>query len=386
MTNLNHQNLFDYLASINICSNQDLQSAIIDISCSRNYHWVIDFKTINRKLIIKHQPNFQVLDNDNRLSQEVDIIKFIQSESKLLHSLSLVPKILHIDKSNSIVIYELSYRYTTLKNYYDKNPGFAQNISSLIGKRLAIFHSETINNDHIFIDQFPKQALSFQLDFPDYISHYLINRIQPESLYKMPYESWRLIGIIQDSDNLRSILSELIYSKHCYCLTHNNLGFDKILVDQDCHQVLSETENHETSLIKIIDWESASWGDPACDLGSVIAGFFKIWLDSAIVDDAIEPINSLNLAEISFKEVYPAIIHTIKAYLESYPKILEKYPEFIHRVIQFAGLSLLHQTLTQVQLAKDDAFDYHWVYFHLFSKLLCYPEKFISQSNISVLV
>lgn len=387
MENLNYQNLFEYLVNINICSDQDLQFATIDISCSFNYHWVIDFKTTNRKLIIKHQPNYQVLDNDNRLSQEVDIIKFIQSESKLLNELLLTPKILHISMNDSVVIYELDYKYITLKNYYDKNRDFTQNISNLIGKTLAKLHHESfIDNKHTFIDQFLKHKLSYKLDFPDYISHFLINRIQPENLYKMTYETWGLIGIIQDSDNLRNILSELIYSKHCYCLTHNNLGFDKILIDQNYYQIIPKIENCEASLIKIIDWEFSTWGDPACDLGSAIAGFFQIWLDSSIVDENIDPMDSLNLAEISFKEVYPAIINTIKAYLKNYPQILEKYPEFIRRVIQFAGLSLLYQTLTQIQLAKDDAFDYHWVYFHLFSKLLCHPEKFISKSSTSALV
>jgi hypothetical protein len=67
-----------------------------------------------------------------------------------------------------------------------------------------------------------------------------------------------------------------------------------------------------------------------------------------------------------------------KAYINTYPKILEDYPEFIKRVIQFAGLGLIYQLLTEFQLQPEMALSHQNLYFFIAAQLLCKPEKFLS--------
>ena len=97
-----------------------------------------------------------------------------------------------------------------------------------------------------------------------------------------------------------------------------------------------------------------------------------------IVHPAIEIKKSIQLATIPLEVVRPSIVAMTKAYINTYPKILENYPEFIKRVIQFAGLGLIYQLLTKFQLQPEMALSHQDLYFFIASQLLCKPEKFLS--------
>lgn len=45
----------------------------------------------------------------------------------------------------------------------------------------------------------------------------------------------------------------------------------------------------EASIIRLIDWEKWTWGDPALDVGTVIASYLKLWLKSLIVNQNTAP-------------------------------------------------------------------------------------------------
>jgi len=220
--------------------------------------------------------------------------------------------------------------------------------------------------------------LNYQLPYPDYISDYLISRIEPESLKKTQSVSWKFIGNFQQSEAVREVVTDLVLNhRHC-CLTHNNIQFNNILIPRHWEKLVTETPDSDRSLIKLIDWEAYSWGDPACDLGKAILGYFLLWIDSMIVHPAIEIKKSIQLATIPLEVVRPSLVAMTKAYINTYPKILEDYPEFIKRVIQFAGLGLIYQLLTEFQLQPEMALSHQNLYFFIAAQLLCKPEKFLS--------
>jgi len=62
----------------------------------------------------------------------------------------------------------------------------------------------------------------------------------------------------------------------------------------------------------LIDWEACSWGDPAFDLGTLLASYLRIWLSSLIVDPTLELAESLSLAMIPLEEIQPSILALIR--------------------------------------------------------------------------
>ncbi|MDZ7965768.1 MAG: hypothetical protein RM368_12455 [Nostoc sp. DedSLP03] len=376
---LNYKNLFDYLIDAGICQKDDLDYLKVDVN-SKTFDWVIELTENQDKLFVKQLPYYRSIDYDFGISKEWKLYNFLQSHKDLDYISSLTPEVLHFDESNSILIYKCQNDYITLQSYYENQVTFPIPLAELLGTTLAKLHSQTMNSQacYTFLTKLEEFKLNYQLPYPDHLSEYLVSRIEPESLNKSQALSWRFISIFQQSEAVRQIVTELVFNhRHC-CLTHNNIQFHKIFIPEHWEKLVSEIPNTDRSLIKIIDWEVYSWGDPACDLGKAILGYFLFWLNSAIAHPAIEIKKSLQLATIPLEVVRPSIIAMTKAYINTYPKVLEDYPEFLKRVIQFAGLGLIYQLLTEFQLQPEIALSHQQLYFFIAAQLLCKPEKFLS--------
>lgn len=376
---LSSKNLFDYLIHAAICQKDDLDYLKVDVN-SKTFHWVIDLIPNQGKLFVKHLPLYSTLYNDIRIYKEWDFYNFLQSHKALDYVSSLTPEVLHFDDSNSILIYKCPNNYIALQSFYENQEAFPIALAELAGTTLAKLHSQTMNSQECYtlVTEFEECKLNYQLPYPDYLYDYLVSRIEPESLKKIQSLCWRFIGIFQQSEAVREVVTELVLNhRHC-CLTHNNIQFHKIFIPRHWEKLESEIQDSDQSLIKLIDWEACSWGDPACDLGKAILGYFLLWLNSMIVHPAIEIKKSIQLATIPLEVVRPSIVAMTKAYINTYPKVLEDYPEFLKRVIQFAGLGLIYQLLTEFQLQPEMALSHQELYFFIAAQLLCKPEKFLS--------
>ena len=376
---LNSKNLLDYLIDAAICQKDDLNYLKVDVN-SRTFHWVIELSQNQGKLFVKQLPHFSTLDNDIRVYKEWKLYNFLQSHKDLDYASSLTPEVLHFDESNSILIYKCQNNYITLQSYYENQEAFPIALAELVGTTLAKLHSQTMNSQecYTFLTELEGSKLNYQLPYPNYLSDYLISRIEPESLKKTQLLCWRFLGIFQQSEAVREIVTELVLNhRHC-CLTHNNIQFQKIFIPRHWEKLVSEIQDSDQSLIKIVDWEACSWGDPAGDLGKVILGYFLFWLNSMIVHPAIEIKKSIQLATIPLEIVRTSIVAMTKAYINIYPKVLEDYPDFLKRVIQFTGLGLIYQLLAEFQLQPEIALSHQGLYFFIATQLLCKPEKFLS--------
>ena len=376
---LNSKNLFDYLIDAAICQKDDLDYLKVDVN-SKTFHWVIDLTQNQGKLFVKHLPHYSTLYNDVRIYKEWNFYNFLQSHKALDYVSSLTPEVLHFDESSLILIYKCPNNYIALQSYYENQEAFPIALAELVGKTLAKLHSQTMNSQecYTFLTELEESKLNYQLPYPDYLSDYLISRIEPESLKKTQAVSWRFLGIFQQSEVVSEIVTELVLNhRHC-CLTHNNIQFQKIFIPRHWEKLVSEIQDTDKSLIKIVDWEACSWGDPAGDLGKAILGYFLFWLNSMIVHPAIEIKKSIQLATIPLEVVRTSIVAMTKAYINTYPKVLEDYPEFLQRVVQFTGLGLIYQLITEFQLQPEIALSHQNLYFFIAAQLLCKPEKFLS--------
>ena len=377
--NLKYKNLFHYLVDAAIYQEDDLDNLKIDLS-SQASNWVIELPRNLGKVFVKQTPHHSGLYKDIRIWKERHLYNFLQSDNSLDYVSSLTPELQHFDENNLILIYKCPNDYISLKNYYKNQENFPNFLAELVGTTLAKLHSETRNSQqcHTFVSELEESKLNYQLPYPDYLSDYFVSRIEPESLKKSQVVSWGFIGNFQQSEAVKEVVTDLVLNhRHC-CLTHNNIQFNNILIPRHWEKLVTETPDSDRSLIKLIDWEAYSWGDPACDLGKAILGYFLLWIDSMIVHPAIEIKKSIQLATIPLEVVRPSLVAMTKAYINTYPKILEDYPEFIKRVIQFAGLGLIYQLLTEFQLQSEMALSHQDIYFFLASQLLCKPEKFLS--------
>ena len=104
--------------------------------------------------------------------------------------------------------------------------------------------------------------------------------------------------------------------------------------------------------MRLIDWERCSWGDPAFDLGTLIASYLRLWLSSLVVSKTIDIEESLRMAMTPLELLQPSIAALTQAYLKQFPEILVRSPDFLSRVVQFAGLTLIQQIHATIQYQK----------------------------------
>jgi hypothetical protein len=375
---LNYQNLFDYLIDAAICQKDDLPDLKVDEN-SRASRWAIDRPQYRDKLFIKQRSDSIKL-NSIRFDREERFYRFLQDCKNLDEVSSLTLELLHFDRHNSILIYQCSEDYRTLKSAYESRAAFPIALATRVGTALAKLHSQTINSQECYAFLTESEAYKFDNSIFDLnpLSGYLINPIEPEDLNTIPVSCWRFLGLFQQADAVKKIVTDLILNHRRCCLTHNNIQFSNILISRDCEKLALPIQDADSGLIKVVDWETISWGDPACDLGKAMLGYFLFWLDSMIVHPAIEIKKAIQLATIPLGAVHPSMIAMTQAYINTYPKVLEDYPAFLQRVIQFAGLGLIDQLLTEFHFQPEMALNHQNLYFFIAAQLLCKPEKFLA--------
>jgi hypothetical protein len=178
-----------------------------------------------------------------------------------------------------------------------------------------------------------------------------LRRISPEIFSLVPADALRFFALYQRYDSLGQAIAELTTAFEPCCLTHNDLKLNNVLLSNDW-KLASPAEVSDHSIVRFIDWEHSSWGDPAFDLGTLIASYLQIWLSSLITSKAITIDESLRMATIPLEHLQPSLASVAIAYFTHFPEVLERRPNFLRRVVQFAGLALILQILSMIQYRK----------------------------------
>lgn len=367
---LNYQNLFNYLIDTGICNKNEIKDITIDVKSSKNSHWVLNLPKY--KIVVKQGSRYHRYQTRNQIANEWQICRFLRYCPNLVYTPLLTPEILHFDDDNSILIYKYPNDYINLNSFYEDNTAFPAEIAELVGRTLAKLHWESIQTHECYKFMINLKANKFQHQL--LYADYLLCRIKPEDFSQFPVEVLKFMTFYQKYDSLREVVTKLvIHHPHC-CLIQNNLQFNRILLHQQWESILSKTQSSNEKLIQLVDWERCSWGDPASDLGTVIAGYLLIWLHSMTVHPAIELEKSLQLATIPLTVIHPSTIGLTRAYLKNYPKLLEERPDFLKRVIQFTGLALIYHILETIEYYME--FNNQLISILQVAKsLLCQPEK-----------
>ncbi|WP_193197477.1 phosphotransferase family protein [Nostoc sp. MG11] len=340
---LSSHNVIQYLQDAGLCSSEDGAANESELpESSKNCNLLVTLAG-NRKLLVKQERN---LNNDGMPQEFFNEWLFHQllQQFPVLGNISAIASlVLHFDEENSILVRNYLSEYLELGRVYHRNDIFPLEIASAIGTTLAGLHRATFNRREY--SDFMATAPQGQFRYGYYNPAQGIGSISPEIFGTVPSEALKFYILYQRYESLESAIADLANEWHPCCLTHNDLKLNNILVH-------SRWEQLDNCLVRLIDWEACSWGDPAFDLGTLLASYLEIWLSSLVVDPTIELEESLHLAMTPLEVIQPSIVALIRAYLNAFPMILEYRRDFILRVIQFAGLALIHQIQEMITCRK----------------------------------
>lgn len=370
---LSAQNVFEYLVMQELCTKEEQAINQVELKVAKNFNLLLSLQG-GRKLLVKQERHNPEGKTAGEFLNEWQLQEFVQQFPELSHLYSMLPKALHFDKHYSIIVFNYLDNYRDLADLYTQENIFPTAIATSIGATLATIHHATFNrqeyqeffcdnSEDVPIDQTPKLARGLE-------------RIDPEIFGQVPADGLKFFALYQRYDSLGKAIAELTTTFQPCCLTHNDLKLNNILLHNDWEQNISKVEQSSNKIVRLIDWERSAWGDPAFDLGTIIASYLQIWLSSLIVSQSLDIQEALRLAMTPLEQLQPSIAVLTKAYLSNFPEILERRPDFLRRVVQFSGFALIQQIQAMIQYQKSFG-NAGICMLQIAKTLLCRPEQSI---------
>ncbi|NEU78038.1 aminoglycoside phosphotransferase family protein [Nostoc sp. UIC 10630] len=365
---LNTKNVFSYLVDRKICEYEEQYLSQPELKPAKNFNLLLSYPD-GRKLLVKQERYNRKGKTSGEFLNEWRIQEFSRQFPELSYVRPLLPEVVDFNANDSVIVFNYLNDYYDLAEFYTKENVFPTAIATSIGATLATIHRATFNCQKYqeFFSQTSedtsiKQAFNFNLG---------LERISPEVFGQVPADGIKFFALYQRYDSLGKSIAQLINQSVPCCLTHNDLKLNNILLHNNWQEVLEEPTN---SIIRLIDWERGAWGDPAFDLGMLIASYLQLWLNSLVVSKSINVEESLRLAMTPLEQLQPSIAALTKTYLANFPEILEHRPNFLRRVVQFSGLAIVQQIQAMIQHQKSFG-NMGICMLQVAKSLLCRPEQ-----------
>ncbi|WP_310423914.1 phosphotransferase [Chamaesiphon sp. VAR_48_metabat_135_sub] len=364
-TILDTDNVFDYLIARDYCQEIDRDTIKSEIISAKNFNILIKINE-DCSLLVKQE----IHDVHGETSGEFWAAWQMQQLTKHFPDFGekirdFLPELLYFDPDNSILIVKYATDFDDLASYYHRSNQFSIVIASAIGQLLATIHSHTFERSAY--QQFFQAKSELRSDYTAFSIIRRLSRITPQVFQIMPPECLQFFKLYQRFPSLLQAIVDLGEAIEPSCLIHNDLKINNILLalNWDCPSA---------QVIRLIDWERANWGDPAFDLGCILGSYLEVWLDGLIIGNTLSINESLQLATTPLELLQPSLFSLTRSYLDGFPAIAIARPDFLDRVIQFAGLALIQRV--EITIDEDRSFGNRGIIMLQVAKqLLCTPQS-----------
>lgn len=359
---LDSTNFLDYLAEIGLAPADQTQvtASIIE---ARNFNLVVRSPGVPTILLKQETTDVQ---GRGQLFRESQIQELVASWPDLQPLGAILPEVLHCDLENFIVVNRFFEEYCDLADYYKNQQDFSPEIASSLGHRLGEIHSLTFDRlDH-------QQAVLSSIGHSPLLAQQFAQqteRLHSAIFSNTPMDCLRFYKLYQQYPSLAEAVRELAAENQARCLVHNDLKLNNILIH---HQWANTAE----AALRPIDWETAGWGDPASDLGSLLGSYLGLWLDGLVVGAGLSMTDSLQLATLPLESLQPSLFALVDSYFQVFPQILVAQPRYLEKVLQHTGLALIGQI--EVTIEYDRTFgNQSIITLQVAKQLLCTPLAFV---------
>ncbi|BAY20955.1 hypothetical protein NIES2100_06990 [Calothrix sp. NIES-2100] len=362
---LSDRNFLEHLIAHNLCELKELKVSRFKSKSCKNFNLLVVFSN-NCHLLIKQERHNKEGKTYGEFLQEWRIHQWLQHFPDMSNIRAIISEALHFDPMRSIIIFNYLNDYCDLEDFYDNEHIFPQEIAASLGTSIATIHRSTWEC-HKY-----KEFLAKNYEEIDKHPNFLrdLERISPEIFAHVSLENLKFFKLYQRHDSLRQAIAQLQTAYQSCCLVHNDLKLNNILL----HNKWQQSQNQV--VVRLIDWEKFAWGDPAFDLGTIIASYLNIWLSSLVISTDIDVQTALRLAGTPLNQIQPSMFSLIKAYLTHFPEILKLRPNFLQLVMQFTGLALVEKI--QIKIDYHEGFGNTGIcMLQVANTLLCHPNQSI---------
>jgi Phosphotransferase enzyme family len=361
---LNSDNYWDYLQQAGLAAG-DRASVTAKTISARNFNLVVR-NPGQRTLLLKQETIDGRGRQAGKLFTEWQLQELIGRLPDLQPLKSFLPEVLHCDRENSIVVNYFFEDYADLSDYYDEELEFPTEIPASFGRLLGQIHGLSFERP-VYQAEILQVLGKAKLRAKQFGSS--MKRLHTGLFEFTPLECMQFYQLYQQFPSLATAVQELSDKTLACTLVHNDLKLNNILL----HHNWSDTT---AAMLRPIDWERAGWGDPAGDLGMLIASYLAMWIDSIVAGAGLNITESLQLATVPLEALQPSLYALVDSYLQTFPQILVAQPDYLERVLQHCGLALIGRI--EARISYDRVFGNRGIItLQVAKQLLCNPAGFM---------
>jgi hypothetical protein len=346
---LSQENVLEHLQHRQICG-RGTKLRQVEPRLAKNFNLQTTLSD-QQCLLVKQEPRRPQGEARDNLAHEWKFHQYLR-RSQPENISQLTSEMIDFDRDRGVAVFRYLQNYDDLSLLYE--PSDEQTvvspaeIAALLGRVLAQLHAATFESsalEMIFSDRQDSRGGSENLEDLDSLEVATRNAedwgiLTPNDLGMVSTSGLKFYLLYQRYEALGQAIAELNDTVQPCCLIHNDLKLNNVLLHCQWRKLLQESTAQE-SIIRLIDWEKWEWGDPAADLGALVASYLKLWLESLLVTAGMDIEMSLRFAKHPLEALQPSLIALVAAYLQEFPAIRGRFPNFVERVMQFAGTSLI---------------------------------------------
>lgn len=371
---LTSANVLDYLVEQRLIApvinrSRDVLSGAVQPRLGKNFNLLVQLENpphadsgseVRQHLFVKQEGRSRSGRVAGDLGREWQLYQQIKSTAALQPLQRWLPEALHFDADRAILILNYLWDYQELESFYTNFPTtepLPVTVAAAIGQAVATLHRATWQ-DPTFSAWLDEVEGREPASNPAREFYQEMAELTPEIYKRVPIEGMQFYRLYQRDPQLAAAIAELGKTNRPCCLTHGDLKFNNILLPVSYGPDLSDSSDSANLAdladladaprsIRLIDWEKWAWGDPSFDLGSLVAGYLKLWLRSLPLSRDIPVETALQFAGLPLDRLQPSLQALLQAYQQAFPE-LGQHPEFIWRTIQQAGLVLCKSVQTRL--------------------------------------
>lgn len=350
---LNSVGIHEYLMHQGLCESTDVVGEVQQL-LGKNLNLLVQLTKPDaqpsraRRLLIKQGPIGRSELPKQDFEEEWRIHQLLAGHEQLFPLRALLPEGIKFDAANAIQIFRYLESYSDLGDFYDGAERFPTKIPVALGSALAALHQATFRRQDYLLELDPESADQGS-ETPDFRDE--LENLTPEIFQQISIDGLQFYRLYNRSEELSKAIAQLEHDYEPCCLIHHDLKFRNILLHDDWFRWQPPSSLpasvHELclpdaqGLVRLIDWEQWAWGDPAFDVGALVAEYLRLWLKSLVLSRDVDLAVALQLAAVPLDSLQPSLAAFMQAYLAQFPGILAAFPAFPARVLRFAGLGLI---------------------------------------------
>jgi len=246
----------------------------------------------------------------------------------------LLPSLLDYDAASNVMVIEGLTRHRSMRELCLSRPPEDGPLVRAVARGLSRLHTASKASGLLAEDACPRHV---ENPVPTY------GRLSPTDLAHAPGVGFP--AYLTAAQEINGALRSLRASWSPECLIHGDFKDDNIMVGLRAAGGGSDQEPELT----FIDWELGGWGDPLWDVGCMVGQFLYHWVASIRPSQERDFAAWVRNAAIPFAEVRGAASAFVSCYASEADRALTGPDECLTKIVQFAGLFLLHRTIATLE-------------------------------------